>query len=112
AIESVELRVNPSLLSVCAIPEPRTGLELKFSLRGTTAMALLGVETADLASFSDAQARDAALTRLRDRVRLVTDPTLASTHAVVSVAGQGEQRRAEYDTGLPERDLDRQWQRL
>jgi 2-methylcitrate dehydratase PrpD len=111
-IESVELRVNPSLLSVCAIPEPRTGLELKFSLRGTTAMALLGVETADLASFSDAQARDAALVRLRDRVRLVTDPSLASTRAIVSVAGQGEQRRAEYDSGLPERDLGRQWQRL
>jgi 2-methylcitrate dehydratase PrpD len=111
-IESVELRVNPSLLSVCAIPEPRTGLELKFSLRGTTAMALLGVETADLASFSDAQARDAALARLRDRVRLVTDPSLASTRAIVSVAGQGEQRRAEYDSGLPERDLGRQWQRL
>src|SRR6185437_12584835 len=36
AIEAVELRVNPSLLSVCAIPEPRSGLELKFSLRGTT----------------------------------------------------------------------------
>jgi 2-methylcitrate dehydratase PrpD len=111
-IESVELRVNPSLLSDCAIPEPRTGLELKFSLRGTTAMALLGVETADLASFSDAQARDAALVRLRDRVRLVTDPSLASTRAIVSVAGQGEQRRAEYDSGLPERDLGRQWQRL
>jgi 2-methylcitrate dehydratase PrpD len=111
-IESVELRVNPSLLSVCAIPEPRTGLELKFSLRGTTAMALLGVETADLASFSDAQARDAALVRLRDRVRLVTDPSLASTRAIISVAGQGEQRRAEYDSGLPERDLGRQWQRL
>jgi 2-methylcitrate dehydratase PrpD len=111
-IESVELRVNPSLLSVCAIPEPRTGLELKFSLRGTTAMALLGVETADLASFSDAQARGAALVRLRDRVRLVTDPSLASTRAIVSVAGQGEQRRAEYDSGLPERDLGRQWQRL
>ena len=112
AIESVELRVNPSLLSVCAIPAPRTGLELKFSLRGTTAMALLGVETADLAAFSDEQASDARLAALRERVTLITDPSLASTHAVLTVNSGGDSKRAEYDTGRPERDLIRQWQHL
>src|SRR5206468_10949291 len=33
AISRVEVRVSPALLDVCAIPEPRTGLEGKFSLR-------------------------------------------------------------------------------
>ena len=112
AIEAVELRINPSLLNVCAIPEPRTGLELKFSLRGTTAMALLGVETGDLASFSDARAADPSLVALRDRVRLVTDGELASTHALLTVQANGGSRTAEYDTGRPERDLDLQWRRL
>jgi 2-methylcitrate dehydratase PrpD len=111
-IESVELRVNPSLLNVCAIPEPRTGLELKFSLRGATAMALLGVETADLASFSNARAGDPTLVALRDRVRLVTDGALASTHAAVSVVTAAGARTAEYDSGQPERDLHLQWRRL
>ena len=51
----VEVRVHPSLFSICNIEEPKTGLEGKFSLRATTAMALLGEDTSDLATFSDAK---------------------------------------------------------
>ena len=54
-IDSVEVRVHPSLYSICNIEEPKTGLEGKFSLRATTAMALLGEDTSDLATFSDAK---------------------------------------------------------
>jgi len=112
-IDTVDVRVNPALLNVCAIPEPQTGLQLKFSLRGTTAMALLGVPTGDLAAYTDAQARDPALIALRDRVRIVTDPAIPTTRAVVTLtATDGRTIRAENDTGLPERDLELQWQRL
>ena len=40
--------------------EPATGLEGKFSLRVTTAMALLGDDTTDPASFNDARVDDTA----------------------------------------------------
>ena len=38
---AVAITVNPALLDVCAIPEPTTGLEAKFSLKGVAALALL-----------------------------------------------------------------------
>ena len=38
-IERITLTVNPSILDMCGIPEPVTGLEAKFSLRGTQALA-------------------------------------------------------------------------
>ncbi len=54
-IGAVEVRVAPPLLDVCNIEEPTTGLEGKFSLRATTALALLGEDTSDLATYSDAK---------------------------------------------------------
>src|SRR5438094_470738 len=67
-IARVEVRVDPSLLAVCDVAEPRTGLEGKFSLRATTAMALLGDDTADPATFTAARMSDPGLVSLRDRV--------------------------------------------
>ena len=46
---------------MCDIAEPRTGLEGKFSLRATTAMALLGDDTSDPAAFTDARMASAEL---------------------------------------------------
>jgi 2-methylcitrate dehydratase PrpD len=112
AIDTVEVRVNPSLLNVCAIPEPSSGLELKFSLRGTTAMALLGLPTGNLAAYTDALAHDPALVALRDRVRIVTDDALPTTRAIVEVKSSGQTLRAEEDTGRPAQDLALQGRRL
>ena len=67
-IARVEVRVDPSLLAVCNVAEPRTGLEGKFSLRATTAMALLGDDTADPATFTAARMSDPRLVRLRDAI--------------------------------------------
>ena len=111
-VESVEVTVAPALLGVCNIQEPATGLEGKFSLRATTALALLGTDTAELATYSDATMRDPALVRLRDRIRIVTDPALATTHAKVSVVASGERFSADGDTGTPAPDLSVQRARL
>ena len=112
AIERVEVHVAPDLLSTCAIPEPATGLEAKFSLRAATAMALLGDDTAALTSFTDARARSVELVSLRDRIEVVPDGGLAPTKARVVVATATTTAEAEDDTSRPERDLDRQWERL
>ena len=71
-IEEIELTVPPGHLGVCAIPEPRTGLEGKFSLRFTAALALHTGAT-DESRFTDDAARDPALVALRDRVTVRTD---------------------------------------
>jgi hypothetical protein len=43
----------PSLERICGVRVPTTGLEAKFTLPGAVAMALLEVDTADPAAFSD-----------------------------------------------------------
>jgi 2-methylcitrate dehydratase PrpD len=112
-VESVSIRVHPSLLAICAIPEPRSGLELKFSLRGTVAMSLLGLNTADTATFNDNAATDPALIALRDRAEVVTDPAMRSTAVEVSLStAAGANLTARNDTGEPVRDLDLQEARL
>jgi 2-methylcitrate dehydratase PrpD len=111
-VDSVVVTVAPALLGVCNIQEPATGLEGKFSLRAATALALLGRDTAELATYSDATMRDPALVRLRDRIRVATDPALATTHARVNVSAAGAHFTADADSGTPASDLSVQRARL
>ncbi len=84
-VATIEIVTHPTWLAVCDQPAPVTGLEAKFSYRLTAAFAIAGVDTAALDSFSDARCRDPALVTLRDRVRVVPDPTLSETEARVTV---------------------------
>ena len=112
AVCDVEVRVAPTALGVCNIAEPSTGLELKFSLRGTTAMALLGEDTASPASFSDALAHDPRLRALRNRVRVTADAALAPTASVVVVTTPDGRFEEALDTGTASDDLVEQGRRL
>jgi 2-methylcitrate dehydratase PrpD len=111
-IESVEVRASTGCMGVCDLPEPQTGLEGKFSLRATAAMALLGDDTSDPASFSDARMRDPAFVAMRDRVTFVPTPGLSTTRATVVVRASGRELSVDADTGTPESDLARQSERL
>ncbi len=104
-IDSIEVRVHPSLFSICNIEEPKTGLEGKFSVRATTAMALLGEDTSDLATFSDAKVTASEVVSLRDRVKVVAAGKTRQTQAVVQVRTNGNAFQAESDSGKPASDL-------
>src|SRR5262249_43864285 len=112
AVESVVVTVAPSLLGVCNIAEPRTGLEGKFSLRATTALALLGEDTGAVATYSDAKMADAPVVRLRDRVRVEVDRGLSATRARVALVASARRFENEADTGVPAADLAAQRPRL
>ncbi len=105
AIEAVEVRVHPSLFSICNIAEPKTGLEGKFSVRATTAMALLGEDTSDLATFSDARVIAPDVVALRDRVSVVAAGKTRQTQATVRVKSNGNLFDAQSDSGKPAADL-------
>ncbi len=111
-IEDVEVRVARSLLRICNIQAPATGLEGKFSLRVTTAMALRGENTSDLATFSDDRVNDPALVALRDKVRVVTVERTPQTRARIVVTAKGRRYEAESDSGEPAADLAFQRDRL
>lgn len=112
AVDAVVVTVHPSLLDVCAIPRPATGLEAKFSLAATTALALLGADTTDVATFSDQTATDPAVVDLVGRVSVETDPAVRSTASRVEVRTASGTLEAAHDTGVPATDLAAQGAKL
>lgn len=112
-VDSVEVHVAADSLKVCNIAEPATGLEAKFSLRATTAMALLGDDTTDMAAYRDARMVDADLVALRDKVRVVPASDRPGTRSkVVVTTTDGRKLQSEDDTGIPATDLGLQMARL
>lgn len=113
AVRAVALTVESGAAKVCHIPAPRTGLEAKFSLRLTTAMALAGIDTAGLDAYSEANAGDPALQRLRDSVHVEFARDWPHTLAELEVTlADGRVLSARHDSGVPARDLAAQGRRL
>lgn len=111
-VAAVELEVNPDVLDVANIVEPRTGLEGKFSLRVATAMALLGHDTADPASYSDARVTAPDVQAMRDRVTVSTGDIGVAAGTVRLRTTDGRQMIKSADTGVPAADLGAQAERL
>lgn len=111
--DRITVTVNPSLLNVCGIENPATGLEAKFSLRATSAMTVLGYDTTDSGTFSDDIVTRDSVVEMINRVSVQTDSSLSSTQARVGIRNkEGEQFQAQYDTGIPATDLDHQQRKL
>ena len=110
-IEAVTVKVPAGHLGVCNIASPATGLECKFSLRMTTALALAGEDTFQEQLFSDATARRPDLVALRERVTI--DPTQTGRGCVVTVRlKDGREVARTGDVSQPLRDLDAQQAKL
>lgn len=109
---AIDVHIPPGHLSVCNIPAPRTGLETKFSLRHTAAFAAAGIDTAAIATYSDAAAHDPTLIAVRDRVTVHGDLAPGTAAAVTIRTGSGACFAFETDVGIPDRDLARQDARL
>jgi 2-methylcitrate dehydratase PrpD len=112
-IDHVVLRVDNALDRVCNIADPRTGLEAKFSLRQTLAMALGGVETGALESFSETHTADPRLAALRDKVRFDFQSGWTHSRAELDVyLTDGTRLTAKHDSGVPAPDVAEQGQRV
>ena len=113
AVRSVALTVEHGAARVCNIEAPRSGLEAKFSLRLTTAMALAGLNTASLATYSAANAGDRALQQLRDKVSVEFARDWPHTLAELQVTlADGSVLKTRHDSGVPAADLAAQGSRL
>ncbi len=113
-VARIQLIVPQGHLKVCCnIPAPATGLEIKFSLRHTAALALTGGDTAALETYSDAIANRPDLMALRDKVAVDTKtfPRHSAAEVVIELA-DGTQLHNAVDVGEPARDLKAQWVRL
>jgi 2-methylcitrate dehydratase PrpD len=110
-IRTIALHVPESHRSVCDVTEPKTGLDIKFSIRHLAALALTGANTADLSLYSEATATNSQLSALRTRTHLVTDDMTSAdrygTKVVVSL-NDGTTLDASWDVSTPVTDLNAQ----
>lgn len=81
-IAQILLTVSPLTLKLAGNARPSTGLEAKFSVQHTTALALLNGKVS-YRDFTDEAAGDARIAALCDRVSIVVDPDLAKDQAIV-----------------------------
>jgi 2-methylcitrate dehydratase PrpD len=112
-IAAATLTVEPGSARVCHILAPTTGLEAKFSLKLTTALALAGIDTAALESYSEANAADPRLVALRDKVTVEFPADWPHTLAQLEVRlADGHRFTAKHDSGIPAADIAQQGRRV
>jgi 2-methylcitrate dehydratase PrpD len=113
AIAGITLRIDASTDRVCNIPDPSDGLQSKFSLRQTVAMALAGIDTASLGAYSEADAHDPILVRLRQQLTLDFQSGWPQTLAEIEIElVDGRRLAARHDSGIPADDIAAQGRRL
>jgi 2-methylcitrate dehydratase PrpD len=112
-LDRMTVYVNTRQAGNCSIPEPATGLQVKFSLRQLAVMALDGIDTGALETFSDANANAPRYVAARQRVALDYNAERdRMTARVVINLKDGRALVGEADTGQPAADLDAQWAKL
>jgi 2-methylcitrate dehydratase PrpD len=96
-VDQVTIKIHPRWLDVCAIPEPQTRLEAKFSLTLTAALALMGQAMDTDVAFEPAIILSDAVVALRDKVTVIGDATLSDTQAIVRITSGGHHYDAAPD---------------
>jgi 2-methylcitrate dehydratase PrpD len=113
AIAGITLRLDASCERVCNIPAPVDGLQSKFSLRQTVAMALAGVDTASLGAYSAENSHDPALIGLRERIEIDWQDSWPQTLSELEIElADGRRVTARHDSGVPAADIADQGRRL
>jgi 2-methylcitrate dehydratase PrpD len=112
-VDRIDVRLEESCDRICNIPEPKTGLEAKFSLRLTTAMGLAGLDTSRLSTYSAEVAADPVLIGLRDKVSFDFRTGIPNTFTEIELSlRDGSKLTARHDSGVPDADVAHQGTRL
>lgn len=83
-IMRIDIRCHPLVMTVAANSSPQTGTQSRFSAAHAAAVAFLD-GAAGVAQFTDARVHAGEVARLRERVALTPDTTLADDAAIVTV---------------------------
>ncbi len=84
AVTELSLRLHPLVLSITGVVEPATGLQSKFSVYHSAAVAFAD-GNAGIAQYTDAKANDPKLVVLRRKVKPTADKTLRKDEAYATV---------------------------
>lgn len=102
-VTSIEARVHPLVLELMNRPNPRRGLEGKFSFQHCAAAALVDGAGHD-AQFSDEKVRDPVISRVRSKVSATVDESIREDEVYVSIVlddGRRIETHVEHATGSP-----------
>lgn len=111
--DSMKLDVHTRAAGNCSIPDPETGLQVKFSLRQLAVMGFDGVDTSALGSYTDENANDPRYVAARQNVVIDYDDARdRMTARIVVKTKDGRALVSEGDVGKPAEDLDKQWDKL
>ena len=119
AVASVTLRVHPLALTLTGIREPQGGLESKWSLFHSAAVAICDGAAGER-QYTDERVRDPAVKRVRERVSAEADASLREDEARVAIAltdGRVLAEHVERATGsaenpMTDRDLEAKFRAL
>lgn len=117
-VRKITLKVDPKCDRICNIPDPKSGLEAKFSLRQTVALVLAGHKTSDPSVYSDALACDAGLRKLRERIQVEFLPVPAEESLlklyteVTAELNNGRSLVETFDVSRPSLSEEKQQQRV
>ena len=102
-VAAITARVHPLVLELMDRPEPRWGLEGKFSFQHCAAAALVDGAGHE-AQFTDARVTDPTIASLRSRVSAAVDPTVGEDEVYLTIAltdGTNLETHVEHATGTP-----------
>lgn len=100
-VRRIAVTTHPRWMTVCNQPAPTTGLGAKFSYSTVLPMALLGVDTARLESYTDDLCARPDVTAMREKVLVTADDSLTEMQARVSVTTSAGEREAFHDLDAP-----------
>jgi 2-methylcitrate dehydratase PrpD len=106
-IEFISLRVHPLALKLTGIKKPSSGLESKWSIYHSSAVALVD-RVAGEHQYSDERLNDPCVSALRDKVTAEADTALADDAAHVTIAlrsGRTLEHYVEHATGSVARPM-------
>lgn len=109
ALRTVRVDVDPCHEPLCSIVRPKSGLEAKFSVSFTSAMALAGVDTSNPASYTDDLVRDPRLMDLESRIDVRFSPDVGRLKSTMIVElAEGPALRTSGDVSTTMKDLTEQ----
>lgn len=94
-VRSISIRANPLVLQLTGKKAPATGLEAKFSVYHSAAIALIRGFAGER-EYTDQAARDPAVVALRQRVTVTIDPAIRADEAYVTIEMQDGQTFARH----------------
>jgi 2-methylcitrate dehydratase PrpD len=112
-IDRIALKVHPLVLELTGKKTPKTGLDGKFSVYHSAAVAIIDGRAGE-PQYSDERVRDLQVTALRDRVTVEIDPAMPADAVAVTVTlkdGRVLQKRVDHAIGsvarpMTDRDLE------